>query len=154
PGPQEVRAAGVGGGRPPQAAHRPAVSQAGRGPGGPPDRPGLQPPARGPRPLDAPTAGRPVGGVAHRRGHQRGPGAAAAKKNEAKPPLREQGGLPPKANADFVGALEQVLEVYARPYAPQRPVVGCDEASKQLLADVRPPLPPAPGQPQRVDYEY
>ena len=62
--------------------------------------------------------------------------------------------LPPKASADFVWAMEEVLEVYARPYDPRRPVVGCDEASKQLLADVRPPLPPAPGQPQRVDYEY
>lgn len=50
--------------------------------------------------------------------------------------------------------MEEVLEVYARPYDPKRPVVGCDEASKQLLADVRPPLPPAPGQPQRIDYEY
>jgi hypothetical protein len=62
--------------------------------------------------------------------------------------------LPPKANADFVCALENVLEVYTRPSNPKRPVLGCDEASKQLVADVQPPLPPAPGQVQRLDYEY
>lgn len=60
----------------------------------------------------------------------------------------------PKAGAEFVCAMEGVLEVYARPYDPKRPVVCCDEASKQLLADVQPPLPPAPGRPARVDYEY
>jgi hypothetical protein len=62
--------------------------------------------------------------------------------------------LPPQANADFVCAMENVLEVYCRPYDPRFPVVGVDEASKQLLADVRPPRPVAVGQPQRVDYEY
>lgn len=62
--------------------------------------------------------------------------------------------LPPKANAGFVAALEDVLEVYTRPYDPKRPVVCLDEASKQLVADVTPPLPLQPGQPCRVDYEY
>jgi transposase len=62
--------------------------------------------------------------------------------------------LPPKANADLVCAMENVLEVYCRPYDPRFPVLGVDEAGKQLLADVRPPLPVAPGQPQRVDSEY
>jgi hypothetical protein len=62
--------------------------------------------------------------------------------------------LPPKANAEFVCAMENVLEVYTRPYDEGRPVVCCDEASRQLLADVRPPLPAAPGAPARVDYEY
>jgi hypothetical protein len=62
--------------------------------------------------------------------------------------------LPPKANAGFVAALEDVLEVYTRPYDPKRPVVCFDEASKQLVADVTPPLPLQPGQPSRVDYEY
>jgi hypothetical protein len=62
--------------------------------------------------------------------------------------------LPPGANADFVWAMENVLGVYCRAYDPRFPVVGVDEASKQLLAEVRPPLPVAPGRPQRVDYEY
>jgi hypothetical protein len=62
--------------------------------------------------------------------------------------------LPKEANADYVCAMEDVLEVYTRPYDPNRPVVCLDEASKQLVADVTPPLPTAPGQPARQDYEY
>ena len=62
--------------------------------------------------------------------------------------------LPPKANAVFVAAMEDVLEVYHRPYDGQRPVVCCDEASKQLVADVQPSLPVRPGEPAREDYEY
>jgi hypothetical protein len=50
--------------------------------------------------------------------------------------------------------MEDVLEVYARPYDPQRPVVCLDEGAKQLLDEVREPLPMKPGQPQRFDNEY
>ena len=50
--------------------------------------------------------------------------------------------------------MEDVLDLYAEPYAPQRPVVCFDETSTQMLADVRPPLPTEPGQPRREDYEY
>lgn len=50
--------------------------------------------------------------------------------------------------------MEDVLEVYTRPYDPTRPVVCLDETSKQLVAETRTPLPVEPGQPQRVDYEY
>jgi hypothetical protein len=39
--------------------------------------------------------------------------------------------LPKEGNADFVCAMEDVLEVYTRPYDVQRPVVCLDEASKQ-----------------------
>jgi len=53
-----------------------------------------------------------------------------------------------------VGALEDVLEVYHRPYDPARPVVCLDEASKQLIGETRTPLPPEPGQPERFDSEY
>lgn len=61
----------------------------------------------------------------------------------------------PKANdPDFVCALEDVLEVYTRPYNPQRPQVCVDEVSKQLVKDVTPPVPMQPGQPAREDYEY
>ena len=62
--------------------------------------------------------------------------------------------LPPKQNADFVCAMEDVLEVYQRPYDPQRPLVCFDEASKQLVDHVQDPLPAQPGQPAREDYEY
>jgi transposase len=50
--------------------------------------------------------------------------------------------------------MEDVLDVYTRPYDPRLPQVCMDEVSKQLLRDTRPPLPIRPGQLQRVDYEY
>lgn len=50
--------------------------------------------------------------------------------------------------------MEDVLEVYQRPYDPRCPQVCMDEASKQLIAQTRQPLPAAPGQPERFDYEY
>jgi hypothetical protein len=50
--------------------------------------------------------------------------------------------------------MEDVLEVYTEPYDPNRPQVCMDETSKQLLSDVREPIPVQPGQPQREDYEY
>lgn len=50
--------------------------------------------------------------------------------------------------------MEDVLEVYTRPYNPLRPLVCVDEASKQLIADITPPLAMQPGQPARQDYEY
>jgi hypothetical protein len=76
------------------------------------------------------------------------------KKNALKPWLRKQWVIPPHANAEFVCAMEDVLEVYTRPYDPARPVVCLDELSKQLVAETRTPVPAAPGQPERVDYEY
>lgn len=62
--------------------------------------------------------------------------------------------IPPEQNAAFVCAMENVLEVYQRPYDPKRPVVCMDETSKQLVKETRLPQPPRPGQPERVDYEY
>ncbi len=50
--------------------------------------------------------------------------------------------------------MEDVLAVYTRPYDPCRPQVCLDETSRQLLGDVTPPLPMAPGHPAREDYEY
>jgi hypothetical protein len=50
--------------------------------------------------------------------------------------------------------MEDVLEVYTRPYDPKRPLVCMDETNKQLLADIHEPLPMQPGQPKRYDYEY
>ena len=55
---------------------------------------------------------------------------------------------------DFVAHMEDILDLYAEPYDPQRPVVCFDETSTQLLADTRPPIPAEPGRPMREDYEY
>lgn len=50
--------------------------------------------------------------------------------------------------------MEDVLDVYTRPVNPRRPLVCMDEVSKQLVGEVRPPLPPRPGDPERYDAEY
>lgn len=50
--------------------------------------------------------------------------------------------------------MEDVLEVYTRPYDPEQPQVCVDEVSKQLVKDITPPVPMQPGQPAREDYEY
>jgi DDE superfamily endonuclease len=57
-------------------------------------------------------------------------------------------------SADFVAAMEDVLDLYAEPYDAARPVVCFDESPEQLIAEVRQPLPPEPGQPARHDVEY
>ncbi len=62
--------------------------------------------------------------------------------------------IPPDHNAEFVCAMQTVLEVYHRPYDPDNPVVCMDETNKQLIAETRVPLPAQPGQPERYDYEY
>ena len=68
--------------------------------------------------------------------------------------MKHQWVLPKADDPDFVFALEDVLEVYTRPYDPQRPQVCVDEVSKQLVRDISPPVPMQPGQPAREDYEY
>ena len=47
--------------------------------------------------------------------------------------------------------MEDVLEVYHRPYDPSRPMVCLDEASKQLVAQTRPSIPARSGRVKRVD---
>jgi hypothetical protein len=71
-----------------------------------------------------------------------------------KPHLRRCWCIPPEHSAEFVAAMEDVLEVYCRPYDPARPVVCMDETSKQLVAEVRPTIPAAPGQSERYDVQY
>lgn len=50
--------------------------------------------------------------------------------------------------------MEDVLELYAEPHDPARPVVCFDEASKELRGEVAKPVPPKPGSPAKQDYEY
>jgi hypothetical protein len=57
-------------------------------------------------------------------------------------------------DAAFVAGMEDVLDLYAEPPDPARPLVTFDERPGQLLSDVRPPEPCAPGRPRREDYEY
>ena len=62
--------------------------------------------------------------------------------------------IPPKQNSAFVAAMEDVLEVYSRPYNPDKPVVCMDEKPYQKLDHVRKPLPMRPGSVEKVDSEY
>lgn len=50
--------------------------------------------------------------------------------------------------------MEDVLDLYEEPYDEKRPVVCYDESPEQLIAEVRTPLPPEPGQPARYDAQY
>jgi transposase len=58
----------------------------------------------------------------------------------------------PSASADFVAAMEHVLDIYEQPYDPKHPKVCMDESSKQLIKQRH--LPTQPAQVRRVDYEY
>ncbi len=60
----------------------------------------------------------------------------------------------PTVGTEFVCRMEDVLDLYGEPHDPARPVVCFDETSKQLTAETRAPLPPEPGKPRRIDYEY
>jgi len=71
-----------------------------------------------------------------------------------KPWLKQQWVIPPNANAAFVANMEDVLDVYARPLDEERPVVCVDEGGKQLIGEVREPLPVRPGSAAKQDYEY
>ena len=62
--------------------------------------------------------------------------------------------IPPKANAAFVAQMEDVLDVYARPADPKRPLVCFDESNKEQHIEVETPLPLSPGQPQRYESTF
>ena len=62
--------------------------------------------------------------------------------------------IPPQHSAEFVYHMEDVLEVYCRPYDPKRPVVCVDETFQQLIGETREALPPRPGAVERYDHVY
>ena len=60
----------------------------------------------------------------------------------------------PQVNGEYVARMEDVLDLYAEESDPKRPVVCFDESPIQLIGEVRQPIPAAPGQLERYDYEY
>ena len=60
----------------------------------------------------------------------------------------------PQVDGNYVARMEDVLDLYAEQADPKRPVVCFDESPTQLIGEVRQPIPPAPGQPERYDCEY
>ena len=62
--------------------------------------------------------------------------------------------IPPEQNGSFVANMEMVLDVYKRPPDPCYPVVCMDESPKQLIAEIKVPIPASPGREAKHDYEY
>jgi len=58
----------------------------------------------------------------------------------------------PKVDAEYVARMEDILDLYAEPADPARPVVCFDETPVQLIGETRVPIARKPGQPERVDY--
>lgn len=71
-----------------------------------------------------------------------------------KPWLKQMWCIPPTADAAFVCAMEDILEIYKRPYNPDEPLICMDETSKQLIREIRRPQPAKPKKAARFDYEY
>jgi transposase len=69
-------------------------------------------------------------------------------------PWREKMWCVPKIDGEYVARMENVLDLYAEPPDPKYPVVCLDESPVQLIGEVREPIAAAPGQIERVDYEY
>lgn len=62
--------------------------------------------------------------------------------------------IPPEADAEFVAAMEAVLDTYEKPYDPHHPVLCMDEQPVQLTKETRRPIPATRRHAKRVDYEY
>ena len=62
--------------------------------------------------------------------------------------------IPPEQNAAFVAAMEDILDVYQRPYDALKPVVNMDEHPVQLVKETRDVIATRRGQPERYDFEY
>src|SRR5262249_49851607 len=60
----------------------------------------------------------------------------------------------PQVDAEYVARMEDVLDLYAEPPDPKRPVICFDESPIQLIGDGRSPIPAKPGQLERCDCEY
>ena len=76
------------------------------------------------------------------------------KKNELRPHLRRQWVIPPDNNASFVAHMEDIPDIYHRPFDPENPVICMDEQPVQLIGEKRVPVEAEPGRPLRYDYEY
>lgn len=75
------------------------------------------------------------------------------RENKLKPWQRKMWCIP-KVDPAFVTRMEDVLDLYAEPYDPRKPVVCIDEVLKQLIEETRTPIQRKPGQSGRYDYEY
>ncbi len=74
--------------------------------------------------------------------------------NDLRPHLSEYWCIPPKEDAEFVAAMEDILDVYQQPYDPNYPLWCMDEKPFQLLGESREPIPMRPGSIEKIDDEY
>lgn len=75
------------------------------------------------------------------------------KENKKLKPWQQKMWCVPKVDSEYVARMEDVLDLYAEPHDPERPVVCFDESPTQLTGHARTPQPVAPGTPARLDYE-
>ena len=75
-------------------------------------------------------------------------------KNDLRPHLNEYWCIPPEEDAEFVACMEDILDVYQRPFEPDYPVWCMDEKPYQILGEGREPLPMRPGDIEKTDSEY
>lgn len=59
-----------------------------------------------------------------------------------------------KITPEYRKRMYDILDLYADPYNPKKPVLGVDEKPKQLIEEKRKPIPMRPGSPEKYDYEY
>ena len=75
-------------------------------------------------------------------------------KNDLRPHLSEYWCIPPGEDAEFVAAMEDILDVYQQPYSETHPLWCMDEKPYQILDEAREPLPMRPGDVTKIDAEY
>jgi len=76
------------------------------------------------------------------------------KENEIKPWRNREWCIPPEGDAEFIAGMEDILDVYTWKHDAKRPLVCMDECSRQLIGEVRTPIPASPGVPACFDTEY
>jgi hypothetical protein len=79
---------------------------------------------------------------------------ANVKKNELKPWQNKEWCIPAKENAEFVCAMENVLDVCKRSYDETHPLMCMDESSQQHIKETRQPISAKPGTVEKYDTEY
>lgn len=71
-----------------------------------------------------------------------------------KPWLNQSWVIPPEESAEFVCAMEDVLDIYQSEYDEKKPWVCFDESCKQLVQEIKEKIPASPGEPEKYDYQY
>lgn len=75
-------------------------------------------------------------------------------RNALHPHINEYWCIPPEEDAEFIAAMEDVLNLYAQPFDPKHPLWCMDEKPYQLQGEARAPIPMKPGKTRKVDSEY